>query len=177
MYTAIWFQHCVDNSMLITYGAGMTRQDPDYEQAGREAGARQRLLGAGAAALPRMPWQAGRQPPAAAELIQFALWRSQPGLAGGVTRATGGDPGAAASGGHAGTGADDLLAALALLPAARAEVDQTEAALLFTARAHGLSWSQISQAMGLGSPQAAQQRLGRITGRAGHAERPGPGSS
>ena len=37
--------------------------------------------------------------------------------------------------------------------------------LLFSARAHGLSWSQISRAMGLGSPQAAQQRFGRITGR------------
>ena len=46
-------------------------------------------------------------------------------------------------------------------------VDQTEAALLFTARAHGLSWSQISQAMGLGSPQAAQQRFGRVAGRTG----------
>jgi len=77
-----------------------------------------------------------------------------------------------AGAGRAGGGAsrDDLLAALALLPAARAEVDQAEAALLFTARAHGLSWSQISQAMGLGSPQAAQQRFGRITGRTGSTE-------
>jgi hypothetical protein len=122
----------------------------DHEQAAREAGARARLLGAGAAALPRMPWLAGRQPPAAADLIRFALWQG-------------------------GAGPGDLLAALTLLPAARAEVDQAEAALLFTARAHGLSWSQISRAMGLGSPQAAQQRFGRITGRAGHVEHPGPG--
>ncbi len=136
--------------MLKTYGAGMTQRDADHEQAAREAGARRRLLGAGAAALPRMPWLAGRQPPAAADLIQFALWRSQPG----------------------GTAADELLAALTLLPAARAEVDQAEAALLFTARAHGLSWSQISRAMGLGSPQAAQQRFGRVTGRAGHPGSP-----
>ena len=134
--------------MLKAYGAGMTHQDADQEQAAREADARQRLLGAGAAALPRMPWLARRQPPAAADLIQFALWR--------------GDP--------CGAGADDLLAALTLLPAARAEVDQTEAALLFTARAHGLSWSRISQAMGLGSPQAAQQRFGRIAGRTRYAE-------
>ena len=63
-----------------------------------------------------------------------------------------------------------MLAALTLLAAARAEVDQTEAAVLFTARAQGLSWSQISQAMGLGSPQAAQQRFGRVTGRAGQRE-------
>ena len=139
--------------MLKTYRAGMAEHDADQDRAAREAAARQRLLGAGAAALPRMPWCAQQQPPGAAELIQFALWHSQPG-----------------PGGSVGGGADDLLAALTLLPAARAEVDQTEAALLFTARSHGLSWSQISQAMGLGSPQAAQQRFGRVTGRTGHSE-------
>ena len=137
----------------------MAHRDGDHEQAAREAAARQRLLGAGAAALPRMPWLAGRQPPAAADLVRFALWRSQAGGAKGG--------GAGGARGHGGSGADDLLAALTLLPAARAEVDQTEAALLFTARAHGLSWSQISQAMGLGSPQAAQQRFGRVAGRTG----------
>ena len=137
----------------------MAHRDGDHEQAAQEAAARQRLLGAGAAALPRMPWLAGRQPPAAADLVRFALWRSQAGGAKGG--------GAGGARGHGGSGADDLVAALTLLPAARAEVDQTEAALLFTARAHGLSWSQISQAMGLGSPQAAQQRFGRVAGRTG----------
>ncbi|MBV9384302.1 MAG: DNA-binding protein [Streptosporangiaceae bacterium] len=119
--------------------------DLDREQAAREADARARLLGAGASSLPRPPWLARRQPPSAADLIRFALWRSHAG----------------------GTGEEDLLAALALLPAARAELDQIETALLFTARAEGLSWSRISRAMGLGSPQAAQQRFGRVTGRAG----------
>ena len=137
----------------------MAHRDGDHEQAAKEAAARQRLLGAGAAALPRMPWLAGRQPQAAADLVRFALWRSQAGGAKGG--------GAGGARGHGGSGADDLVAALTLLPAARAEVDQTEAALLFTARAHGLSWSQISQAMGLGSPQAAQQRFGRVAGRTG----------
>jgi hypothetical protein len=60
-----------------------------------------------------------------------------------------------------------VLAGLALVSAARAEVDQSEAALLFTARAHGLSWPRISRALGLGSAQAAQQRWGRVAGRAG----------
>jgi glutathione S-transferase len=137
----------------------MAHRDGDHEQAAREAAARRRLLAAGAAELPRMPWLAGRQPPAAADLVRFALWRSQ-------VRGGGGN---GAARGHGG-GADDLAAALTLLPAARAEVDQTEAALLFNARAHGLSWSQISRAMGLGSPQAAQQRFGRITGRTGNPE-------
>jgi hypothetical protein len=113
---------------------------------GREAEARRRLLDAGGAALPRAPWRAGRQPPSAADLIQFTVWRS-----------------------HAGATDDgDLLAALALLPAARAEADQVEAALLFMARACGLSWARISGAIGLGSPQAAQQRFDRVAGRAGN---------
>jgi hypothetical protein len=58
-----------------------------------------------------------------------------------------------------------LQAALTLLPAARAEMDQLEAAVLLTARSLGLSWPQISRAMGLASAQAAQQRCDRVTGR------------
>ncbi|MBO0788557.1 MAG: DNA-binding protein [Actinobacteria bacterium] len=118
--------------------------DADHEQAAREADARSRLLGAGASSLPRPPWLHPRQPPAAADLIRFALWRAGTGDA----------------------GDEVLLAALALLTAARAEADQAEAALLFTARAQGLSWARISRAMGLRSAQAAQQRSGRVAGRA-----------
>ncbi len=122
----------------------MAHQDADHAEAAREADARGRLLAAGASSLPRAPWLHARQPPPAVDLIRFAVWRAQSGD----------------------IGEEDLLAALTLLPAARAEVDQVEAALLFTARAHGLSWPQISRAMGLGSPQAAQQRFDRVTGRA-----------
>ena len=122
----------------------MTGHDNDQEQAAREADARAQLLAAGAAGLPRAPWLHRSQPPPAADLIRFALWRA----------------------GTGDLGEPDVLAALALLPAARAELDQSEAALLFTARAHGLSWPRISRALGLGSPQAAQQRFGRVTGRA-----------
>jgi hypothetical protein len=124
----------------------MSEANPDREQAGREAVARSRLLAAGAAALPRAPWLHHSQPPSAADLIRFAVWRA----------------------GAGDLGAEELLAALALLPAARAGVDQAEAALLFTARGHGLSWPQISRAMGLGSAQAAQQRFERVAGRAGN---------
>src|SRR3954469_21834432 len=116
-------------------GHGQADQGPadqgpaDQGRGARGPGARQRLLEAGGASLPRAPWQAGPQPPSAADLIQFTLWRS-----------------------HAdGAGDGELLAALALPPAARAR---------------GLSWARISQAIGLGSPQAAQQRFGRITSRA-----------
>jgi hypothetical protein len=139
-------------------------QNRDQAQAAREADARAHLLRAGASALPPPPWLHEQQPPAAADLIRFALWRANAGghnaNAGGIGEENAG-----------GISEEGVLAALALLTAARAELDQTEAALLFTARAHGLSWPRISRAMGLGSPQAAQQRFDRVTGRA-----QGPGS-
>jgi hypothetical protein len=119
--------------------------DADQEQAAREADGRKRLLEAAGESIPRAPWRQGTQPPAAVDLIQFAAWQA----------------------GNSRLSDADLLAALALLPAARAEVDQLEAALLFTARAKGLSWSRISLAVGLRSPQAAQQRLGRVADRTG----------
>ena len=128
----------------------MAETGDDQRQAGREARARARLLDAGAARLPRPPWLHRGQPAAAGDLIRFALW---PGRTGQVAE-------------------EDVTAALTLLPAARAEVDQMEAALLFTARAGGLSWSRISLAMGLGSPQAAQQRYDRVSGRVEHRGSP-----
>jgi hypothetical protein len=142
--------------------ADVDGQDKDQVQAAREADARGAdarglLLEAGAARLPRPPWVHGQQPPAATDLIRFAVWRAN---AGGPA-ANAGSPAA-----NAGIGDEGVLAALSLLAAARAELDQSEAALLFTARSHGLSWPRISRAMGLGSPQAAQQRFDRVSGRA-----------
>lgn len=138
--------------------ADVDGQDKDQVQAAREADARGLLLEAGAARLPRPPWVHGQQPPAATDLIRFAVWRAN---AGGPA-ANAGSPAANAGG----IGEEGVLAALSLLAAARAELDQSEAALLFTARSHGLSWPRISRAMGLGSPQAAQQRFDRVSGRA-----------
>ena len=132
--------------------ADVDGQDKDQVQAAREADARGLLLGAGAARLPRPPWVHGQQPPAATDLIRFAVWRANAG--GGPTVNAGG------------IGEEGVLAALSLLAAARAELDQSEAALLYTARSHGRSWPPISRAMGLGSPQAAQQRFDRVSGRA-----------
>jgi len=117
--------------------------DSDQERAAREHSARRHLLDAGASSLPRAPWLKRSQPPSSVDLVRFAVWR---GAAGRTTD-------------------DDVEAALALMPAARAEVAQLETALLFTARAHGLSWGRISRAMGLGSAQAAQQRHDRLTSR------------
>lgn len=112
----------------------------DHAQAGREANARKHLLAAGAAKLPRAPWLHRNQPPSATDLTHFALWKADE---------------------------DSLAAALTLLSAARAEVDQLEAGVLFAARAQGFSWPRISQEMGFASAQAAQQRFDRVSGRVG----------
>jgi len=124
----------------------------DQAHAQREREARELLSAAGADGLERRPWQAGSMPPSAVDLIQFFLWRS----------------------GSAGLGSppdqeltDAAVAALQLLPAARAELDQLETGLLFAARGLGLTWAQMAGALGMNSPQACQQRLDRLTARSG----------
>ncbi len=118
--------------------------EDDQRTAHAERAARTLLLAAGAEDLPRAPWLHTAQPPPSGDLVRFVVWR-------------GGDQGAL-------TG-DQVAAGLALLPAAREELDQVEAAMLFTARAEGLSWARIARAMGLGSAQAAVQRYERLTER------------
>ena len=118
--------------------------EDDQRAADAERVARTVLLAAGAEDLPRAPWLHRAQPPASADLVRFAVWRAgeQATLAG-----------------------DEVAAGLALLAAARAELDQLEAAMLFTARAEGMSWGRIARAMRLGSAQAAVQRYERLTER------------
>ena len=140
-------------------------KDQDQDQTAHEADARGHLLQAGASLLPRQPWLHEQQPPAATDLIRFAVWRANADDPGAKADHPGTKAGGCAA--HAGSiGEEVVLAALTLLTAARAELDQSEAALLFTARSQGLSWPRISRAMGLGSPQAAQQRFDRVSGRA-----------
>lgn len=115
----------------------------DHTEAAELAEARSVLLRAGADKLPRPPWQHPGLPTSDQTLVRFAAW---------LARDAAGDP--------------ELLAAgLRLLTAARAELDQTESALLFAARAAGLTWGEVAAALGLGSAQAAQQRLGRLLSR------------
>ncbi|MGV9306252.1 MULTISPECIES: DNA-binding protein [unclassified Nonomuraea] len=113
----------------------------DSAQADREKEARERLLDRGADALDPRPWRPPPVPPSAIDLVQFAVWR------------------------QAELSPEDTLSALALLPAARAEVDGLESALLFIARSAGLTWAQMAQAMGFNSPQACQQYYNRLTAR------------
>ncbi|WP_407317288.1 SANT/Myb-like DNA-binding domain-containing protein [Isoptericola halotolerans] len=119
--------------------------DDDQRQARREHRAQERLSALAAGHLEPRPWRPHPLPPAAGDLVQLALWRSSD------------------------LGAEDLLSALTLLPAARAEVDGLEAGLLFTARSAGLTWAQIAEAMGYRSPQACQQHFTRLVARQGES--------
>ncbi|MEV4616542.1 DNA-binding protein [Kitasatospora sp. NPDC049258] len=59
----------------------------------------------------------------------------------------------------------DIVAALTLLPQARAELDELEEALITMARGRGFTWQEIAFGLGLGTPQAARQRHERLAGR------------
>ncbi|MEV0347926.1 DNA-binding protein [Nonomuraea sp. NPDC050680] len=141
-------QHIVDNVLLIVQDKRMPRKQDiahsmqtDHVQAHREQDARERLMGLGANQLDARPWRPPPTPPSAVDLVQFAVWRS------------------------ADLDPEGILSALALLPAARAEVEGLESGLLFTARSAGLTWAQMAQAMGFNSPQACQQHYTRLAGR------------
>ncbi|MFC9838247.1 hypothetical protein ACFVKB_31215 [Rhodococcus sp. NPDC127530] len=108
--------------------------------------ARTTLNEAGAARLERRPWEHPGQPRSDADLVRFAAWAARD--------AQGTDPAV-------------LAAGLRLLSSARVELDQIEAGLLFAARGSGMTWPQVAETLGLGSAQAAQQRLNRVLARAG----------
>lgn len=111
--------------------------------------ARRRLLAAGADRLPRQPWQQATEPAADHTLLWFALWRAN---------AADPDDGDARP--------EELRAALRLIESARSDLDALESALMFVARAEGLTWPEIAEQLGVRSPQAAQQRFQRVSGRA-----------
>jgi hypothetical protein len=143
-------QRNVDNILLIVQDRAMPhKRDPegaaaaDRVRARREQDATGHLLRRGAAALAARPWRPSPVPPSAVDLAHFALWRA------------------------AELTPEDLLSALALLPAARAEVEGLEAGLLFVARGAGLTWAQIADALGFKSPQACQQHYSRLSARQG----------
>ncbi|MGO1561678.1 hypothetical protein CZ771_08680 [Actinomycetales bacterium JB111] len=113
----------------------------DQARARREHDAQDRILAMGADQLDARPWRPAPTPPTAADLAQYALWRA-------VDLAP-----------------DELLSALNLIPAAKAEIEGVETGLLFVARSAGLTWAQIADAMGFRSPQACQQYVNRLTAR------------
>ncbi|MEV0612866.1 DNA-binding protein [Nonomuraea sp. NPDC050404] len=113
----------------------------DHAQADRERDATEHLLRLGADTLDARPWRPSPAPPSALDLVQYAVWR------------------------NADLAPEEILSALTLLPAARAEAEGLESALLFTARSAGLTWAQMANAMGFNSPQACQQHFNRLAAR------------
>lgn len=104
---------------------------------------REVLQQAGGNDLAHRPWQRPAQPPSDADLVRLAAWRAaDPDV----------DP-------------QVVSAGLGLLASARAELDQIEAGLLFAARSAGMTFQEIAAALGLGSGQAAQQRMARVLAR------------
>ena len=118
----------------------------DQERAADLDQARATVNWAGGSRLARRPWQHAGQPSSDADLVRFAVWACRD--------ADSTDP-------------PVLAAGLRLMASARAELDLVEAGLLFAARGSGLTWPQIAAALGLGSAQAAQQRLNRVLGLVG----------
>lgn len=106
-------------------------------------GARARLGAAGADELPPRPWQHTGQPASDADLVRYAAWRAR----------------------MPDVDIDIVTSGVRLLESARAELDQIEAALLLAARSAGMTWPDLSDALGLRSAQAAQQRLNRVAAR------------
>lgn len=101
------------------------------------------LNGAGGDDLPARPWQHPGQPASDGDLVRLAAWKAA----------------------DADVDPDVVTAGLGLISSARAELDQAEAGLLFAARAAGITFQQIAVALGLGSGQAAQQRMSRVLAR------------
>lgn len=135
------YQQPVDNALLITQAEAVGTTEAERARALDEV--RRVVLAAGAGELQPRPWQHPQQPAADTDLLRYVTWLARdPAVDSGV-----------------------LAAGLGLVSSARAELDQLEAALLFAARAAGLTYQQIGQALGLGSAQAAQQRMGRVVER------------
>jgi hypothetical protein len=118
-------------------------ENSGFTDAEAAADARMRLLRTGAEHLSPRPWQPLGQPLADLDLVRYAAW---------AARTPAVEP-------------DVVAAGTRLLESARAELDQIEAALLFAARAAGMTWPELAKALGLQSAQAAQQRSTRVAAR------------
>lgn len=115
----------------------------DHQAAARLAEARERLVADFAPELADRPWLHRGPSATDGDLVRLAAWCARiPEVAPEV-----------------------VLAGVSLLEAARAELDQVEAALLFAARAAGVTWADVASALGLRSSQAAQQRFDRVLAR------------
>jgi hypothetical protein len=132
------YQHFVDNTVLIDWNVWVPSNNRSH--ASTLAAYRAVLGTAGGDDLTPRPWQRTGQPVGDCDLVRLAAWKAA----------------------DADVDPELVSAGLGLISAARSELDQIEAALLFAARAAGVTFQQIATALGLGSGQAAQQRMSRV---------------
>lgn len=143
-----FFNRLLTNSLLKSKVLVMASTEcSDQSVAALEAAARAHLTTKRLRdSLPRGPWLGKNQPVEDCTLLRAVSWAATA------------DPGRLDM-------PSDVLDALTLLGSARRELDQLEAGLLFLVRAEGVSWGSIGAALGLRTPQAAQQRADRVTAR------------
>ncbi|CAL9343070.1 hypothetical protein SUDANB121_00321 [Nocardiopsis dassonvillei] len=132
---------------------GLTPPDPEQDRKKRAYPALARLTQRHATGQDRTRWEADTRPMAPLD----ALRRTADLAAGGIEPDTG----------EPDVDHEDLLAALTLLPLARAEFDRLELSLLHMAKGRGMTWQEIAFGLGLGSAQAARQRHDRLADRTG----------
>ncbi|MBB2910304.1 hypothetical protein FHS43_001567 [Streptosporangium becharense] len=128
-----------------------TRPDPAAQRAGRTYAALMRLADRHADTPGRRARQVHPSIPSPHEVVRLVAV-----MAGGSVPAEAGEPEIDTT---------DLIAALTLLPQARAELDATELGLLKIARGRGMTWQDIAFSLGLSTPQAARQRCERLEAR------------
>ena len=120
----------------------------DQQEAARLAEARERLAADFASELSDRPWLARGLPATDGDLVRLAAWCARTPE----------------------VDTEVVMTGVSMLEAARAELDQIEAALLFAARSAGITWADVATALGLGSAQAAQQRFDRVLARTDQAD-------
>ncbi|MFE6306343.1 DNA-binding protein [Nocardiopsis sp. NPDC057823] len=129
----------------------LTPPDPEKARKQRTYPALTRLTERHATGEDRIRWEADTRPMAPLDAL-----RRTADLAAGSAEPDTGEPD---------VDHDDLMAALTLLPLARAEFDRLELSLLHMAKGRGMTWQDIAFGLGLGSAQAARQRHDRLTRR------------
>ncbi|MFD6099710.1 DNA-binding protein [Nocardiopsis flavescens] len=131
--------------------SGLTPPDPEKARKQRAYPALARLTERHATDADRLRWEGDQRPMAPLDAVR----RTADLAAGSAEPDTG----------HPGVDREDLLAALTLLPLARAEFDRLEQGLLDMAKGRGMTWQEIAFGLGLGSAQAARQRHERLARR------------
>lgn len=127
------------------------RPDPAAQRHSRAFAALNRLTDRHAGSMSRRQRHLHPHMPSPDELVKLTA-----GMAGGTVPAAPGEPEPDVA---------DLMAALTLVPQARADLDNVELALLTACRGRGMTWQDIAFGLGLATAQAGKQRYDRLRSR------------